>query len=207
MCTEPADPAFLRTSIDQSIIHRCAEAANATRTCSEAASLVSSRKTPRFFPPLSHSPKKALRPKAPKTIDVESGYGTDTDRSCPNSPQSGGGGGWTPVNVPRSAVAKHVQSPTSAPAITSASPGRHSRKPGDKAYKKTKRASPKNDEACGEMSSSEYCPTSIAAAPKRRKMSSTLNQDARAAYTLMQLHMADAILAEKRGPKSRRASS
>lgn len=206
MCTEPDDPAFLRTSIDQRIIQCCTEAAKATHACSQAASLVISPNTSYHRPTLlPQCLSKSLRPKPRKIVDQESGYGTDTDRSCSSSPQSGSGG-WTPVNIPRSTMAEHDQWPTSAPTTANASPVRPLCKSGSKGNGKTKRALPKKYEASEGASSSEYCPTSLPAAPKRRKMSSTLNQDARAAYTLMQLHMADATLAERKGPKLRRAS-
>lgn len=205
-CTEPDDPAFLRTSIDQDIIRRCTEAANASRVLSTTASPAYSPNAPHSLAVSSQSTSKLLRPKHTKAMEVESGYGTDTDRSCPNSPYSGSVG-WTPVNIPRSVPLEHCNFPTSTPATEQALLGQMQ----VKAYKKERKVAGRTwselEEDSDELSSSEYCPSNAPVRMKRRKISTTPSQEARAAYTLMQLHIADAALAEKTGPKPRRASS
>ena len=209
MCPKPNEiSSFMRLDIDRNIILRCTEAANGIHTQPSESSLAVSPRTPVRFTPLPAWPMKSLRPKPIKPMDVESGYGTDTDRSekHPGSPESNGAIEWTPVNTPRSTNLERFRFPpqsdvTSNPRdrVIPAISNKKKRSP-------AKRPLPDKDEA-SYGNSSDHTSVDAPASPKQRKISAELTPEAQAAHTLMQLFRADATLGEKRGLKRRCASA
>lgn len=201
MCIEPRDPAFLRVSIDRDIILHCTQAAKVNRAQSHEAAQTTSPGPPQCLNTVPFFGPKSLRPKQVKTRDVESGYGTDSERSPFDSPKSFGSTEWTPVNVPRS-------TPVVEPRF--ASPERTQRRDGARqniesgSAKRSREVDTSDGDSCSNESSIPP-PT----APKRKKTSISVIQDARAAFTLMQLHAGDVRLTEmrQRGTRIRRASS
>ncbi len=209
MCHKPGDPDFQELSIDRSIIRRCKEGAAAIQAQSRESSMVGSPKTPSPYAELPiWPPNKGLR-----ATDVESGYGTDTDRSdmnpsCPGSPT---GTGWTPVNKRKVLNLNNFQFPPPAREITStpwvkASATSSSRASSSKRTYFNEEASDENT-----LMSTQPLETSQAS-PKRRKVTpdptSNKTPEVEAAYTLVQLSLADAKLSvEKKGARRRRASA
>ncbi|KAL9125662.1 MAG: hypothetical protein Q9217_005171, partial [Psora testacea] len=198
MCTEPDDPAFLRFSIDRGILLHCTQVADANRAISQEASQSGSPRTP------SSSTMKSLRPKPAKIFDSESGYCTDTDRSLLDTPQSGRIEG-TPIKIASTTHLDYNDCTKAAPAISRpspSSPAQKSRFVENKSIKRLRSSKTRTSDG----TSSEKTSSATESAPNKRRKFSTLTQEARAAYTLMQLHMADAALAARSRPIYRRAS-
>ena len=216
LCVVPDDPSFGRMVIDRNIIRQCTEVANELRALSRETSVAISPQTPLSTAGLSKWGSKSLRPKLVKTADMESGYGTDTDRSDKylQSPQISMKFEWTALNTPRSAVMEHRQIPCSRVTPSAASAPESSEDPQDgletssEGSGAAKRGLSELDEDYDGESSSTPSSEEVMSPPKRRKKSIALTKEARAAYLLMQLHMADASLKDD-GPKGlrRRASS
>ena len=177
----------------------------------ESSQAVSPR-TPSAFVDLPVWPPKSLRPKPAKAMDVESGYGTDSDRSdkYPGSPYSCGAIDWTPVNSPTLRTLESYRFPpqtnvtstpredvTSYPALRSLI---------SKAKRPTKRPPPVDDDTSEEGSVSDRSSVDVAPTPKRRKISGAMTPEM-AARTLLELNMADATLGEQKVLKRRRASA
>ena len=99
LCIDPSNPAFMHLRIDPAIIKQCEEAAYLSRQQSEEALFVARSQTPTESYIGSQRTPKSLRP---KMTDIESGYGTDSERSALGSPASSTSNLWTPVNIPRS---------------------------------------------------------------------------------------------------------
>ena len=198
-CTHPEDPLFLRISIDKEIIQRCTETAHANLAKFQGLATIRSPQTPHFI-----TTPRSLRPKPPFRHDYESGYCTDTDRSLPNSPHSSCIE-WTSVNTPQSFKQDHSPPKISAPTASedaSEQSKRFSREIREGINKRIRADADKKPEGV----SSEKSPSkAIASLAKRRKVF-TLSEEARAAYTLMQLHMADEKLAANSRAIRRRAS-
>ncbi|KAL9098750.1 MAG: hypothetical protein Q9163_005643 [Psora crenata] len=191
MCTEPNDPAFLRISIDQDIVLRCTQTANANRVTSQRALQTGSQR-----PPFA-SNMKTLRPRPAIIQESESGYCTDTDRSLPNSPE------WTPVEIPRSVGVPYLPPhQPRASEYSSSSPSTVSIH-GQSISMKRRRSS---EIETTDGTAFETTISVTGASRTKRTKFSTPTQEARAAYMLMQLHMADAALASKRRQIRRRAS-
>ena len=199
MCTEPDDPAFLRFGIDGDIILRCTQMANADR---ERSQQVSSSENIRC----SHSgTMKSLRPKSAQTLDTESGYCTDTDRSLRESPPTDFVK-WTPVNIPNPVHIDHCNIP--APAIAASKAPRVSpmeTSPMREIHSNKRTRSFKNEANIEPIpESASY--SMVEAGPSKRRKFLTMKQEARAAYMLMHLHIADAALEEGSRFAARRAS-
>ena len=204
LCTDPGDPAFLRLSIDPAIITRCCEAASMNRTQSQEASAAGSPRAPTRVKGGPQWTPKSIRP---KTTDIESGYGTDSDRSPFGSPRSTGGNLWTPVNIPRSTDWAQYQfpSPAKTPLGTSSQPISKISRCAGQVMLSSKR------DTTDDGFSSDVSSIDAPVAPKRRKISKfetkKLTQEALAAKTLMELHRADASLRQGKRAVERRATS
>lgn len=210
MCLEPGHPDFLQLAIDRDIVRRCKEGANAMQAQSRESSAASSPRTPSAFASLPlWPPPQATRPKARQPIDIESGYGTDTERSeyHPETPSSATSMGWTPVNTPKAPNLESFRFPprnvTSTPWVKG-SPGNSPK------AKLSKRLRP-SDEVSDEEASLDQSSIKASVSLKRRKVSPVSASDVvpeiSAAYTLIQMSMADATLGEKHGGRKRRASA
>lgn len=202
MCHKYGEPTL---TVCRSIIQRCTQAATASRVQSRESSVAVSPRTVTTLPP------KSLRPKSVKTLDAESGYGTDSDRSemylgSLNSPRSIE---WTPVNTPRLTqleTYRFLQQPsrdvTSTPRELDSPSSSHA-----KGKTNTKRVVSDSEEASGAECSSEPPSSDAPASAKRRKMSPAMTPELGAAYTLMELNMADTKVGERKPLKRRRASA
>ena len=214
LCVRPEDPSFGRMVISRSIVRQCTEAAHGFRALSREASLASSPRTPASSTNYPRWTPKSLRHKAGKSMDVDSEYSTDTDR-CDKylcSPPPSLNFKWTALNIPRSANPQHFQLPpspkqTMTPAsvsednVSQASSGSEESGP-------VKQNSSERDDDYDEDSSSMDSSEEVPVATKGRKKLAALTKEARAAYTLMQLQMADATLGQGAyRTKRRRASS
>ncbi|KAL2050605.1 hypothetical protein ABVK25_009113 [Lepraria finkii] len=209
MCHEPGSSGFMQLSIDSDIIYRCTEGATAILAQSRESSMPVSPRTPCAFPALPSWPPKPLLPKSFKAMDVESGYGTDSDRSdkYPGSPDSCSNSGWTPVNSPRLENFSFPRANvTSTPRELSEGhvgmvSGSNKKKNG------AKRPLLQIDGASNNESSSDQSSIADTVSPKRRKITGGLTPEIGAACTLLQLNMADATLREGTGVRRRRASA
>ena len=213
MCSKNSDPSYLRLNVHPSIIQRCAEAATSTanQAQSRESSVAVSPRTQTAYANSPVWPTKSLRPKSTKVIDAESGYGTDSDRSdkyssSPDSPRSIE---WTPVNSPRSMCLQtyqYLQQPprniTSTPRGLDSPAASHT-----KQMTNTKRGISEIDEASDTEGPSNHSSIDAPALPKRRKRSGVMTPEIGAAYTLVELNMADATLGERKPLKRRRASA
>ena len=167
-----------------------------------------SPRTPCAFPALPSWPPKPLLPKSFKAMDVESGYGTDSDRSdkYPGSPDSCSNSGWTPVNSPRLENFSFPRANvTSTP--RELSEGHVGRVSGSNKKNGAKRPLLQIDGASNNESSSDQSSIADTVSPKRRKITGELTPEIGAACTLLQLNMADATLREGTGVRRRRASA
>ena len=212
MCCKPGDPDYQNLSINRDIIQRCKDEAKAIESQSGGASLPTSPKVPSAYAELPlWPPKTSSRPKQKRAADIESGYGTDTERSdayssYPGSPSSSG---WTPVNTPRVTNLDNFRFPpaprnvTSTPWVSSSPQSSPKTRPAKRSISPTKFPD--------EEVSSNLCPEKPLVSAKRRKISpkssSKMTAEMEAAYTLMQLHRADAALAEQKTVVRRRRAS
>ena len=207
MCRKHSDPDFQNLNVDRDIILKCEEEALAIQEQSRESSLANSPKQSSAFSELPiWPPPKSQRPKKFKGMDVESGYGTDTDRtemysSYPGSPMYGG---WTPVNTPKIPIVDGPRVPQPAQGITSSPWIKASLRDSSKA-KSSKRPGSHEDPAEG--LSIDPCSESGPVPQKRRKVSralaSKVSPEIEAAYTLMHLHAADATLIKEEKEKEK----
>lgn len=211
MCQKCGDPSLIRFNVDPSIIRRCIEAVTANQAQSRQSSVAVSPRTTTASAKLPVWPQKSLLPKSAKVIDAESGYGTDSDRSEKylGSPDSLRSIEWTPVNSPRSAYLEtypFLQQPsrnvTSTPRGLDSPASSHSKR-----MTPTKRGISEVEGAHETESFSEHSSIDTAASPKRRKTPAVMTPEIGAAYTLVELNMADATLGEGKPLKRRRASA
>lgn len=211
MCQKCGDPSRLRFNVNPSIIQQCIGAANANRAQSRESSVAISPRTTTAPAILPKWPLKSLRPTSTKVIDAESGYGTDSERSdkYPGSPDSPRSIQWTPVNSPRSAYLEtypFLQQPqrdiTSTPRGLGSPATSHSKR-----TTHSKRGIAEVDGAFDAESSSEHFSIDHDASPKRRKTPTEITPEMGAAYTLVELNMADATLGQRKPLKRRRASA
>ena len=211
MCIEPEDPAFGRMIIERDIVRRCTEEANDFRNLSREGSMASSPHTP---PPSGGHRRvnaKSLRPKPVRSLESESGYGTDTDRSDDYlySPSVSSGPGWTALNTPRSVASQQypllharyqLSTSPSGPAPRSQQPeapkkGRPAKRP------RMDDESEYEDDGSSLQSSMDTPMLDVASVSCR-----SVSQETRAAYLLLQLKMDDTALDGERG-RRRRAST
>ncbi|KAI9875121.1 MAG: hypothetical protein M1830_008859 [Pleopsidium flavum] len=218
LCVVPEDPRFGRMVIDMNIVRHCTEAANELRVLSREASVAASPRTPASSNVFARWTPKSLRPKPIKTMDVESGYGTDTDQSdrylC--SPQTPLKYEWATTNTtPYAAKAEQYLLPSPRELLATTSVPRGSDEPSDMQDTsssgdenvRAKRPLSELDEDYDEETSSALS-SEEAAQPRKRNKSVAMTREARAAYVLMQLSMADASLRDDgHRQKRRRASS
>jgi len=217
LCVVPEDPRFGRMVIDRNIVRHCTEAANELLVLSRDASMVASPRTPASSESFARWTPKSLRPKPIKTADVESGYGTDTDQSdkylC--SPQTPRLYEWATTNTPQHAKAQRYHLPSPKDLLSATSMPRSRDEPSEVQDTsssggeegRAKRQQSELDEDYDEDSSSAPSSEELTR-PRRRKKSAAMTREARAAYVLMQLSMADASLGDDaHRHKRRRASS
>ena len=211
LCILPEDPSFGRMVINPDIVRQCTETANGLRVLSRGTYQACSPETPSLSG--SRWTPKSLRPKPVNLIDMESGYGTDTDHSdrCLGTPQAPVSLQWTALNGRPSATLQERHPTTSQPITpdTRVLKYRGSRESScsEEGRGVKRRQIDKDDDYDGE-SPSTYSSDETTTPLKRRKRSTALMKDARAAYMLMKLHMRDASLGgnQSRGGR-RRASS
>ena len=214
LCAEPGTEGFGHMVIDHSIVRHCTDEANEYRIMSREGSTIDSPKTPASSIS-SRWTSKPYRMKPAKPMDVESGYGTDTDRSDKylHSPQSTCQ--WTALNTPRSVtteqyrldlpqalptdtiMAEGCDAPPNSPESSNSggnSGSGLSTKQSDDEYRERSLSPPSSEKA--------FLPV------ERKRKIGTSTKEARAAYLLMRLHIADRSL-QKSGftLKRRRASS
>lgn len=203
MCHKPDDPDFQNLSVDRNIIQQCKEVATALQAQSRESSTASSPRTPSAFASLPlWPPPRSLPPKPSNATDVESGYGTDTDRSDmytpgPGSPTSIG---FTPVNTPRTPEFGSYRLP-SPKNITSTPRVKLSpiRSPKTKSSKRPWT----NCKAQYEEASSYQSSPEVTSSPKRRKVSPTSPSDG----TMLEIGAAYALIQLKTGDGRRRRAS
>lgn len=213
MCQKCGDSSTLRLKIDASIVQRCTEAVTGTanQAQSRESSVAVSPRTQTAYANLTVWPPKSLRPKPAKLIDAESGYGTDSDRSekysgSPDSPRSIE---WTPVNSPGMKFLETYQFFQRPPRNVTSTP-RDLESPSasnSKRVANTKRGISEIDKASETEGSSDHSLIEASASPKRRKRSAVMTPEIGAAYTLVELNMADTTLGERKPLKRRRASA
>ena len=213
LCIEPGDESFSRMVIDRSIVRKCTEEAKEYRRLSGESFSAGSISTPPSATRLLIQTPRSLRPKPAKLFDSESGYGTDTDRSdkylC--SPQTSFQ--WTALNTPRSTVANHHHSEVHHDTVSSLiggseAPPNSPQTSSSESDGGVKRAFSESDEDCEEADPLNQELRDVLSRSVMQKQSLVLPKESRAAYLLMQLHMADASLKDDvHGVKRRRASS
>lgn len=214
LCVKPGTEGFGHMVIDRSIVRKCTDEAKEYRSMSREGSRAGSPRTPASSTPSRWS-AKSLRLKPTRTIDIESGYGTDTDRSDKylHSPQSTFQ--WTALNTPRSTSSQQYTLPSprklladaAVPGGCDAPPNSPEGSSSEESYP-TKGALGDVDDSYHEKSlSPRSSEESLPARGPRRGAAST--KETRAAYLLMQLHIADRTLKDGGGQSSkrRRASS
>ena len=196
-CLLPDDPCFLKLNVDKSIVHHCTDLANRFRGD--------------VVEPLTRSTHrqaqdgavKSLRPKPTVRPDYESGYGTDTDRSQPNSPESVTQG-WTAINGPQMPAPPRLKrSPIST--IPRQSTQLHNQQNNlDESHYRCKRQHPIED---GNADDRDLTTQNVGDDNSIKRLKyATKAADARAAYTLVALHQADVTFAERAKSLGRRAS-
>ena len=216
LCILPEDPSFGRMIIGRDIVRQCTEVANGFRELSIGTSQVSSPQTPSSgdFP---QWPSKSLRRKPVKILSMDNGYGTDTDLSDKDlsSPQTPVSMEWTALNKvtgPTSGRFGLYHQPASTQILTdTAVPDYSQSRRASSCSEESrglKRSLAEKDEDYDEDSHSTHSSEGPATPLKRRKKSTALTTEAKAAYMLMQLSMKDATLggSERLGSR-RRASS
>ncbi len=212
LCVRPEDPNFGRMVIDGKIVRHCAATARTLCILSRGASHINSPsvKSSNSFRTWS---TKSHRPKLGNPRDSESGYGTDTDRSDKylSSPQTPLTVEWTALNTPKSSTRTNCGTPSSRKRCTSTSIVKYEeslKSSSSEDIRDAQRDSMELDDDYDEKSASSQSSMGLQKAPKRRKISTILTKESRAAYMLMQLQMADATLGETPyGANRRRASS
>lgn len=199
--------------IGRDVVRRCTEEASGYRILSSEGSTASSLRTP---PPSGGYRKvnaKSLRPKPVKSLESESGYGTDTDRSDDYlySPSVSAVSGWTALNTPRSVGVQQYTplTPCYQPAVSACQLGPAPRSRGPGAIKRTRPAkrlrldeeSEYDEDSSADQSSPDTPMLDVAA-----EKGPSVSQETRAAYHLLQLKMDDTALDGERF-RRRRAST
>lgn len=201
LCILPEDPGFGRMIISSDIVRQCTEVANGFRELSRGTSQVSSPQTPSSggFPQWT---SKSLRHKPVKILNMDNEYGTDTEHSDKdlNSPQTPVSLGWTALNTirrPTSAGFGLYHQPASPQIPNDSAVPEYSQSRASSCSEESrglKRSLVERDEDYDEDSPSTHSSEDPATPSKRRKRSTALTTEAKAAYMLMQLSMKDATL-------------
>ena len=203
--------------ISSDIVRRCTEEASGFRALSREGSMGSSPRTP---PSSSKGYRKvsprSLRPRVAQTLESESGYGTDTDRSDSYlySPTTSSGSRWTALNTPRSVASQHYQHLTLDQLSTynsqqkSASTLYEPQSSDDVLSRKRVRSDDDgdDDEEYEEGNSSDHSSLDTPMPDVSKEQSPSLWQERRAACQLLQLKMDDAAIDGDRS-RRRRAST
>lgn len=219
LCIPPHDPRFGRMIIeDASVVRRCSELAREYRALEarvpRASSVLRSPETSEELKSCRWN-AKYLRPKPIKVPDTESGYGTDVDQSgryyiSPGTPY---GNEWTPTNTPRSAPLGYpLPSPREVLASTSPCEAMEEiNRAGDSSSSglstPTKRNLSDLDEDYDSESSSGLSSDEVERVRRRKRLSTPMTSEARAAYMLMRLHVHDSGLREDGYRRKRRRAS
>ena len=196
-CIQPHDSKFLKLGIDKSIIHRC------TQLASEFRSEMQSPSTMKLPRSLYNGPTQSLRPKPAAKSDYESGYGTDTDRSQPNSPDPSCYG-WTPINA-SGPSRRHQLSQMYSNTATAGSTDNRPTYPTSVAKQQGKRIR-SDDTHSFRDNVTTHQGIQGALRPNKRVKRWTMAEEARAAYTLVQLAAADQSAVARQAANARRAS-
>lgn len=210
-CVPPEDPRFGRMVISRDIVRQSTEAANGFREMSRGTSQVSSPQTPSSGD-FSQWTSKSLRRK-PVHIKVDNENNIDMERSDKDfsSPQTPVSLEWTALNkITRPTSARFGPCQPASSQILTGTAATESRSRASSCSEESrgvKRNLDENDvdydEDSDSTQSSECPPTS----PKRRKTSTALTTEAKAAYMLMQLSMKDATLGGSESLGNRRRAS
>jgi hypothetical protein len=199
--------------IDKDVIRGCTEAANEFRLLSDA--------TPSTKPTTPGTPRgwfsKNLRPKVPKIdrAEVESGYGTDTDASerYNGSPVTSAGrdGPWTrlypdsPTSSGRTKSRKPPPFPGQWPKSVISWQPIGQATPASAAPENLSRAkrslSPIDEDY--DVDDDQEGPLSSDTSPPPRRASDHCADEENAAYLIMELHIADAALRDRRNKRRR----
>lgn len=213
-CIKPGTEGFGQMVIDPQIVRHCTDNAKKYRQ-------IDSRGSSETFSPKSPSSSRtassanwttnSIRCRRPCTLDMESGYYTDTDRSDHYLPSSQSSYPWTGETLPKPHVPKfHLPSPQELLKTTGrivgcgAPPNSPDSTSSNVTHKKlVNKITDQESDGTGSQYSNEATTTGPTA---RSPLTST--QETRAAYVLMQLHFADTSLKENENrAKKRRASS
>jgi hypothetical protein len=198
--------------IDSRIVHQCASTARSLCALSKG---ISHSSTPSIQSSNSFGTwgTKSLRPKFGHPTSSESGYGTDTDRSDQylGSPHTSLTVEWTALNAPKPCTRTQCGTSSSRKGLSSTPVVKYEeslRSSSSEDTRDQKRHSTEKDDVYNQESCSSPSSVGPPSPPKRRKLSTILTKESRAAYMLMQLQMADATLGEAPyGANRRRASS
>lgn len=197
LCTKPSEDTYKIMVIDRDIISECTETANRFRALSSSTLQARSPQTPSSNSLPRWSAKSSQR-KLVKIDDAESRYGTDIDDSDMylGSPQTPLTMEWTAMNTRRPARSRqYLPSSSWEHSAQSVMKGKKYHSSLDSERDQVEKRIMTEDEDYHREGSS----TQSASSPKpqkRRKGSKARSKEARAAYTLLQLHMADARLGE-----------
>ena len=232
LCCPPDDPAFGRMIISQDIVRQCTAAARETRCREEYSNGLSSLASHRG-PSSAESKavwkwKRMQRGLCPMTAYSESGYGTDTDTSdqCPLFPHASSEKAWKQADArSRSSRAEkdtrdrfEVQMPpTPTTMVTAMELSKEKRSISQVDENNSDYNDDDDDDDAGDDAEDNIMSDSLSddstepstTRAKRRK-SGWSPGEARAAYMLMQLYVADSTLGEEdeeSNPRRRAASS
>lgn len=214
LCIPPEDPNFGRFTISRDIVRQCSDVANGYRDLSRGTSQVSSPQTPSSGE-FSQWTSKSLRHQPVKILSMDRGYGTDTERSDHDlgSPQTPMSMEWTALNkttAPKSARTGPHHPPAAPQIPTDPAVRENFQSRASSCSEESrglKRSLVDNDEDYDEDSHSTHSSDDPATPPKRRKKSTVMSTEAKAAYMLMQLSMKDATLGGSEHIGNRRRAS
>ncbi|KZF25189.1 hypothetical protein L228DRAFT_265664 [Xylona heveae TC161] len=210
LCIHPDDPIFGRMVIDKSIIRKCTADAEELRVLGEArlrARQARKEDETRFIVSVDDTSRwapRVLRPRLNKAIDVESGYGTDTDQSDRHlkSPKDlSTKFGWTVLNT----AASSLKSQASICSASVWSPSSPSVSSDASSESKIDCSVQEEDRDMDSLSDGHLSAPRSAPQLERRPSTLTYSGETKAAYMLMQMYMADAALTSE-SFKRRRSS-
>ena len=215
MCHRKQDPEFNSLVVDMDVIRQCTTDAIAMFSHSRESSSTRSIRTP--SPSLtvpSLPPAKGVRPGGLKPMDVESGYGTDTDRSAnqSGSPGSPSGMAWTRLNTPSfgSFDKTHPHRPAERSRPIRYGDSNTMRGLGAKSRKRSPRDQAPSEDGRPHinLSTSSLVTRSV---PKRKRLHPPpmiiMTPELEAAHTLIEMSMAESIESEDQALRDRRASA
>ena len=207
-CVKPEEPSFGRMVIDSKIVQQCTITARAFRALSSVASHASTPSI-RSSNSVGTWSTKSLRTDLGSPADNESAYETDTDRSdqFPRSPRTPPTTQWTALNTPVSSTRIKSGTSSARKGCTSKSIVRYEKSSSSDGVGNGKRDSRGGNDDSDQESSSSQSSIELQKGSERRRVSSIATQEARAAYMLMQMQMADATLVDSPySPKSQQPS-